>query len=253
MTLTSGPSGPSGVNGATGTGCTNNATGTNDVAGVTGTSSATGVTGTNDVAGTNSATGTAGTNSVAGVAGAGVVSGAGVVVLRPVTAGDLDLFEGEFATQDGTGAFQWFGFTPTHRLRARHEQDGLLGPDGGTLTVTAQGVVAGRVQWFASAWGRPDTSTCWTLAIGLFPAARGHGTGTAAQRLLARYLFAHTRAERIQAWTDQANVAEQRALHKAGFTREGVLRSAQWRGGRWHDQVLYSLLRTDPVSGDEES
>jgi aminoglycoside 6'-N-acetyltransferase len=223
---------------------------------MTGTSTTSGLIDTHAATGTsttNNAPDTRGTGGPAGVfvaSDTSAVSGSGVVMLRPVTAGDLDLFEGEFATQDGTGAFQWFGFTPAHRLRARHEQDGLLSPDGGVLTVTVAGAVAGRVEWFASAWGRPDTSTCWTLAIGLFPAARGRGTGTLAQRLLARYLFAHTRAERIQAWTDQANLAEQRALARAGFTREGVLRSAQWRGGRWHDQVLYSLLRSDLPPAD---
>jgi aminoglycoside 6'-N-acetyltransferase len=30
---------------------------------------------------------------------------------------------------------------------------------------------------------------------------------------------------------------------QAGFTREGVLRSAQWRGGAWHDLVIFSKLR----------
>ncbi|MGW3495898.1 GNAT family N-acetyltransferase [Streptomyces sp. NPDC001020] len=174
------------------------------------------------------------------------------VSLRPVTPADLDLFEEEFAEEDGTGSFQWFGFTPTHRLRARFTEDGLLGRDDGVLTVTAAGTAVGRVEWFASTWGRRDTSSCWSVAIGLFPAARGRGTGTTAQRQLVRYLFAHTRAERIQAWTDHANLAEQRALEKAGFTREGTLRSAQWRGGRWHDQVLYSVLRTDTPRWAEE-
>jgi aminoglycoside 6'-N-acetyltransferase len=174
------------------------------------------------------------------------------VSLRPVTPGDLDLFEREFATEEGTGALQWFGFTPTHRLRARFAEDGLLGRDGGMLTVTAAGAAVGRVEWFTSTWGRTDTSSCWTVAIGLVPAARGRGTGTAAQRHLARYLFAHTRAERVQAWTDHTNLAEQRALEKAGFTREGTLRSAQWRAGHWHDQVLYSVLRTDTPLWDEE-
>lgn len=51
---------------------------------------------------------------------------------------------------------------------------------------------------------------------------------------------------RIQASTDVTNVAEQRALEKAGFTREGVLRGAQFRDGSWHDLFLYSLLRSDP-------
>jgi len=43
-----------------------------------------------------------------------------------------------------------------------------------------------------------------------------------------------------------ANIAEQRALEKAGFTREGVMRGIGWRGGSWRDGVMYSLLRTDP-------
>ncbi|MFJ3229324.1 GNAT family N-acetyltransferase [Streptomyces sp. NPDC086783] len=247
MTGTSTTSGPSDTNAATGTSTTDNAPGAPDTGGP---AEVAGTGGPAGVAGASGAGGPAGVSGASGASDTSAVSGSGVVVLRPVTAGDLDLFEGEFATQDGTGAFQWFGFTPAHRLRARHERDGLLGPDGGVLTVTVAGAVAGRVEWFASAWGRPDTSTCWTLAIGLFPAARGRGTGTLAQRLLARYLFAHTRAERIQAWTDQANLAEQRALARAGFTREGVLRSAQWRGGRWHDQVLYSLLRSDLPPAD---
>jgi RimJ/RimL family protein N-acetyltransferase len=39
------------------------------------------------------------------------------------------------------------------------------------------------------------------------------------------------------------NAAEQRALERAGFTREGVLRHAQFREGGFHDLVLYSKLR----------
>ena len=49
------------------------------------------------------------------------------VSLRPVIPGDLDLFEREFTTEEGAGPFQWFGFTSTHRLRARFAEDGLLG------------------------------------------------------------------------------------------------------------------------------
>ena len=45
------------------------------------------------------------------------------------------------------------------------------------------------------------------------------------------------------------NVAEQRALDKAGFTREGVLRHAQWRAGAFHDVVLFSRLRGDRPHG----
>jgi RimJ/RimL family protein N-acetyltransferase len=168
------------------------------------------------------------------------------VLLRPVTAEDLDAFE-EFVGPDGTGPFQWFGYTPLHQVRRRFAENGLIDADGGTLTVVADGEVAGRVQWFPASWGRPATSSCWEIAIGLRPGYRGRGIGTLAQRQLAVHLFLHTRAQRVQASTDLGNIAEQRALEKAGFTREGVIRSAQWRQGRWHDQVLHSTLRPEKL------
>lgn len=45
-------------------------------------------------------------------------------------------------------------------------------------------------------------------------------------------------------------MAEQRALEKAGFTREGVLRGTTFRQGRWHDQVIYSVLRAEVTLDD---
>ena len=67
-----------------------------------------------------------------------------------------------------------------------------------------------------------------------------------AQRLLAEHLLATTPSHRVEASTDVENVAEQRALERAGFVREGILRGAQFRDGTWHDLVLFSLLRSDP-------
>ena len=45
------------------------------------------------------------------------------------------------------------------------------------------------------------------------------------------------------------NVAEQRSLDKAGFTREGVIRRAQYRAGAYHDLVGYSFVRDDLERG----
>jgi aminoglycoside 6'-N-acetyltransferase len=161
-----------------------------------------------------------------------------------VQAGDLDQFDVEFAGPQGPGLYQWFGHTSSLRLRRLQQERGLLGGDENMLAVTSGDTLAGRVEWFRKAWGRVDTSACWEIAVGLFADHRGHGVGTEAQRLLVEYLFAHTRAERIQATTDPDNIAEQRAAEKAGFSLEGRVRRAQWRAGSWHDQLLYSVLRT---------
>ena len=69
---------------------------------------------------------------------------------------------------------------------------------------------------------------------------------TGPRRALAAELFATTDVHRVEASTDVENVAEQRALEKAGFVREGIQRGAQFRAGGRHDLVTYSRLRTDP-------
>ncbi|MEP7024113.1 MAG: GNAT family protein [Actinomycetota bacterium] len=80
----------------------------------------------------------------------------------------------------------------------------------------------------------------------VLPAWRNRGIGAAAQRLLAEQLFGQSDANRVEADTDFGNLPEPRALERAGFTREGVVRGAQWRHGQWHDRVLYGWLRSDP-------
>ncbi|MDL4776628.1 GNAT family N-acetyltransferase [Actinomadura xylanilytica] len=126
-------------------------------------------------------------------------------------------------------------------LRHRWERDGLAGQDGGRLMVVCGGERLGFVAYRRI--GTSRSSYCWSIGIALLPSARGQGAGTQAQRLLARYLFAHTQVARVQAETDAANIAERRALERAGFTREGVLRNWNFRDGRWRDAVIYSILR----------
>ncbi len=117
--------------------------------------------------------------------------------------------------------------------------------DLGRLVVELDGVVVGDVSWHTVWYGASGGSRALNIGISLAPATRGRGVGSRAQRLLAEHLFATTDVVRVEASTDVANVAEQRALEKAGFTREGVLRQAQARVDGQHDLVSYSILRSD--------
>jgi RimJ/RimL family protein N-acetyltransferase len=166
------------------------------------------------------------------------------VRLRPVREDDLEVLEGMSGDPDKIGFFNWHGFSDTRYWRRRFEKNGLLGGERRALMVeTAAGECAGFVSWGAVNPGTPYEY--WEIGISLLPEARGLGYGTEAQRQLVRYLFSHTRANRIQAGTDSENFAEQRALEKAGFTREGVLRGIAFRAGRWCDDVIYGIVRAE--------
>jgi RimJ/RimL family protein N-acetyltransferase len=169
--------------------------------------------------------------------------------LRPVRRADLDTLERWSADPEAQGHHNWFGFAPDGQLRRRFDQDGLLGEDRGNLLVELDdGTLAGDVSYFAVHHGPNPGSRALNVGIALLPEHRGHGHGAEAQRRLAAYLFAHTTVERLEASTDVENLAEQRALERAGFTREGVLRHAQFRDGGFRDLVLYSRLRGDRPS-----
>jgi hypothetical protein len=118
--------------------------------------------------------------------------------------------------------------------------------DGGDLVVT-DGVdrPIGTVSWRPVLHGPNLGSQAMDIGISLQPFAQGQGHGTRAQRMLASYLFSTTSVHRVQASTDVTNTAEQRALLRAGFVREGVFRGAQWRQGAFHDLVSFAVLRDD--------
>jgi len=124
-------------------------------------------------------------------------------------------------------------------------RDGPRPADLGRLVVELDGVPVGDVSWHSVWYGPNGGSRALNIGISLAASARGRGVGSLAQRLLVEHLFATTDVDRVEASTDVANIAEQRALEKAGFTREGVLRSAQARADGRHDLVSYSFLRTD--------
>jgi RimJ/RimL family protein N-acetyltransferase len=72
-----------------------------------------------------------------------------------------------------------------------------------------------------------------------------------ALRLASRWALEEVGLERIQLRADVRNEPSLRVAERAGFHREGVLRSARHnpRQGRRMDWVVYSLIRAD-LAGD---
>jgi RimJ/RimL family protein N-acetyltransferase len=169
------------------------------------------------------------------------------VRLRDATLDDAELLDA-WESPENRGVFNDFDLPSRGSLRDALVKGPLRNERNGTLIVERldDGRPIGTVSWHQVGYGPGDESRAWNIGIALIPEGRGHGFGPEAQRLLAAELFATTDVDRVEASTDVENVAEQRALEKAGFSREGVQRGAQFRAGSRHDLVTYSRLRTDP-------
>ncbi len=169
--------------------------------------------------------------------------------LRPVVESDLDPLEEMFNDPDAIGVFNWGGFGDGSVWRRRWTDNRLLSDEKSVLIVELERTTLGFVSWNTVRTGQ--VSHLIEFGISLWPSFRGKGHGTTAQRLLARYLFANHPVNRIQAWTEAGNLAEQRALEKVGFVREAVLRGYSFRDGEWRDEVLYRMLRSELPVGDQ--
>jgi RimJ/RimL family protein N-acetyltransferase len=168
------------------------------------------------------------------------------VRLRPIEEADLDALRRFDTDPSSRGPYLTSGFRGPRARRRRWEEDGWLGDDSGQLAVTLpEETLAGIVSWRSIPTGGPEVG-CLEIGALLFPEHRRLGHGTAAQRLLVEYLLATTLANRLQAITNVDNIAEQKALERIGFRRDGIMRGLAFDGGRWHDAVLYARLRTDP-------
>lgn len=175
------------------------------------------------------------------------------VRLRPFREPDLSFLDRLGSDPSVTGRYVWAGFRDPRVRRRRWEKDGLVASDSTALAVVGgdaepeADTVLGIASWEAKDRGGPPGG-CYEIGLALLPEYRGRGLGTVAHQVMVRHLFDCTLAYRLEAQTDADNVAEQLALERAGFRREGVLRAARFREGERRDMLMYGLLRTD-VSG----
>ena len=80
------------------------------------------------------------------------------------------------------------------------------------------------------------------------PHARRRGVAVRAVRLLSAWAFAHLGLVRLELTPYAGNGPSERVAERAGYTREGVLRSYFRSKTGLVDVVMYSLLRDDPAA-----
>jgi RimJ/RimL family protein N-acetyltransferase len=77
------------------------------------------------------------------------------------------------------------------------------------------------------------------------PAARGRGVAVRALRLLTEWSLQELGVERVELRIEVENEPSIRVAERAGYVREGVLRSMHFKQGLRTDIAVYSRLRTD--------
>jgi RimJ/RimL family protein N-acetyltransferase len=172
----------------------------------------------------------------------------GAVTLRPWQADDAGAIAAAFSDPE---SLYWI-----HQVPEPYTEDDALdyvramdaawraGAGGAFAVVDAtSGEVAGSVGLSVVDAGLAIVEVGYWAA----PAVRGRGITTCALRLLSRWLLDTVGAARVQLRADIRNVASVRVAEKAGFVREGVLRSSGYnhRAGRRIDYAMFSLIPAD--------
>ena len=143
-----------------------------------------------------------------------------VSIPQPYEVGDAEAFIEESRTMwsDGSGAAFAIVDATTDRLLGAVSR---YGPDGHQATLG-----------------------CWVARE-----ARGRGVGTRSLRAVADWTLATTAVVRLECFIVAGNETSERMTQRAGFQREGVLRSWDLLRGRPVDCVAYSRIRGESEPG----
>jgi RimJ/RimL family protein N-acetyltransferase len=101
------------------------------------------------------------------------------------------------------------------------------------------------VGWTSIRWFPPTDTTC---EIGLVIGEkqfRGKGLGTEVTRLLVRQAFDQLNMHKVELICRPENKAEMKVAKNCGFKLEGRFRETVYFNGRYHDGLMFGLIRNE--------
>ncbi len=166
------------------------------------------------------------------------------VLLRAITKDDviaLHRIHDEVETAAGATTAPWVP-EPVDQVVARHER---REPDPAYVEFAVESVSGGELLGYASVWGIDTFHRSAHLGISLLAEARGRGFAPDALRVLCDYAFRIRGLNRLGLETLATNAPMIASAEKAGFRREGTLRSHSWVAGGFVDEALFGLLAAE--------
>jgi RimJ/RimL family protein N-acetyltransferase len=125
---------------------------------------------------------------------------------------------------------------------ARYEEGRAEGTREGFAVVDGDGTFLG----LALAVQIDRSAQTVELGYVVAPKARGRGVARRALQLLTEWAFAELGALRIELRIAVDNRPSSRVAQRAGYVREGILRSLYFKQGRRRDFEVWSRLPSDP-------
>jgi RimJ/RimL family protein N-acetyltransferase len=175
------------------------------------------------------------------VPASGIRSGA--IVLRFPSADDVDGILPAFTDPELREAGNLPAFD-REELLASIEELPVLAERGRLLALAAVDAQSGEVVGGGTLHHLDSERRIVEIGYFVLPQARRRGVATTVARLLAEHAFS-LGIERVAAYVNVGNTASERVAERAGFTREGVVRSMPKPDGRRVDKTLFSLLPGD--------
>ncbi len=170
----------------------------------------------------------------------------GSIRLRPWTEADIawqvDMFQGDTELERwGDSPIPYTEETARNDLERKEQRR----HDGEAVFFAVEDASSGELLGGVQLINVNNTRATAGIGYWIATPARNRGVATAAVQLLCAWAFEALGLKRIELWTVPCNVSSERVAEKAGFTREGVLRSYAEIRGRRTDAVMYSLLPGD--------
>jgi RimJ/RimL family protein N-acetyltransferase len=170
---------------------------------------------------------------------------AGGVLLRPFTDDDvpmvLDLSTDPYVPLIGTLPRN---ATEEEALAYLERQRGRWAEGRGFSFAIAE-AATGRAVGGLGVWLRELEHGRAEIGFGVMPAARGRGHAAAALTAATDFAWTVPGLHRVQLHIEEWNIASVRTAERAGYRREGLLRSYLEIGGRRRDMLSFAAVRPD--------
>ncbi len=165
----------------------------------------------------------------------------GSVLLRVPTAADIDGLMPAFRDPELRAAGNLPDFTRAEMEATIPHLPGLMA-SGRLMPMTALDAATGDVVGGGVLHHLDAERAIVEIGYWVLTHARRRGLATRIARLLAEHAFG-LGVQRVAAYVNVGNVASERVLERAGYTREGVIRSLPVPGDAGRvDKTLFSLL-----------